>query len=126
MKACGENRKKYFYVHISAVSVIYTRIDWLLANANLTPMQQLFSVFHSKSISVPMSAPIYKEKRFESQRCMSCLMRSWILCIRCFFGLKPHIKFPFDHIGHIWTVSVYFTVCGWVNWSIVLWSLRSY
>lgn len=44
MKACGESRKKYFYVHISAVSVIYTRIDWLLANANLTPMWSHSSV----------------------------------------------------------------------------------
>lgn len=38
MKACGESRKKYFYVNISAVSVIYSRIDWPIANAEFTPM----------------------------------------------------------------------------------------
>lgn len=48
----------------------------------------------------------------------------------CFFfvasSLKPHIKFPFGHIGHIRTVNVYFTVCGSVKWSPLAPSRRSY
>lgn len=117
----AESRKKYFYVSISAVCVIYFRINWPFANTFHTYVCHCCDV-----ATLTLSA----EERDLIPWATTAVCRGDAF----FFTLWPHIKFP---SAYIWSVNARFTVCSRIDWSpfyslldlniggLLIWFIRS-